>query len=209
MKPCALVVLLIAWAGSTAWAQQQTIRGVILTPVEQGVGDTDRLSVSLRVLRPDARMSTNFERVYEARLDPRVFGPQLAAGADQRFFVRFAGGVAAVFPQSQYVNYKGKTYAAIPPGTVYSVGGPIETLLGAPNFDSLARQRTAQSAQYVDRSARLPAGGAMHPEPKSDPLAKQARDPTPIARSIFVDELYRHDRLDVLMDVAVRSRKDR
>jgi hypothetical protein len=212
VKRTLLLILALAFTPSLAHAQTLSMRGITLTPIEQGIDDADPLAVSLRVLRPDYRLSTNFERIYEARLDPRVFGPQLAANADQTFLVRFAGGVAAVFPKSEYVKYRGLNYAKVPPGTVFSIGGPIERLMGEPNFDSLPKLDAAPSAQFVNRSARLPApdstsastATASARNSTSEPQLRLAR---PTERSIFADEVYRHDRLDALTTQAINQRK--
>ena len=212
MKHTPLTILATALIPSLAAGQILSMRGVTLTPIEQGIDDADPLAVSLRVLRPDYRLSTNFERIYEARLDPKVFGPQLAANADQTFLVRFAGGVAAVFPKSEYVKYRGLNYAMVPPGTVFSIGGPIERLMGAPNFDSLPKLDTAVSAQFVDRSARLPApdstsASTTSTSARTNPPEPQLRLARPTERSIFADEVYRRDRLDALTEQAINQRK--
>lgn len=211
----ALMILgvgVIALHSRAAMAQSLSMRGVTLTPVEQGVADADPLSVSLRVLRPDYRLSTNFERVYEARLDPKVFGAHMGARADQTFFVRFAGGVAAVFPKSEYVQFRDGKLAAVPPGTVYSVGGPIERLLGAPSYDLMTRENSPRSAQAVDLSARMPATAApvARDARAGSPVARQRREvhrSEPVARSIFEDEAYRCSRLDALVEQATRERR--
>ncbi len=207
-----LAALLLALCAGSAGAQQLSLRGVTLTPVDPGIADADPLAVSLRVLRADYRLSTNFERVYEAKLDPKVFGAHLGAQADQTFFVRFAGGVAAVFPKSEYVRFQGGKLAAVPPGTVFSVGGPIEQLMGAPNYDSVHRADAPRSAQFVDLSARMPAvdAGPDRGVPSRAAPAKARREvhtaPAP-ARSIFEDEAYRCARLDALVNKALDDRR--
>jgi hypothetical protein len=195
------IAVMILFASTCAYGQTLDVPGVTLKPVEQGVADTDPLSISLRVLRPDPRYSTNFERLYEARLDPRIYGPELA---NQRYYVRFAGGVAAVFPQSEYVMFKGTKYAKIPPGTVYSIGGPLAQLMGAPRFADKSEPARVNASQYASldarktidrRAASTKVNNAAQPTRQQ---TQRERSITPV-RSIFSDDEYRKSRLDALL----------
>lgn len=203
MRVASFIGIAIAFVLASTSVRGQTldVPGVTLKPVEQGVADADPLSVSLRVLRPDMRYSTNFERLYEARLDPRIYGPDLA---NQKYYVRFAGGVAAVFPQSEYIMFKGNKYAKIPPGTVYSIGGPLAQLMGAPRFEREEAPRRINASQYASLDARktidrrAPSTKVDHARQPARHRIEREKSITP-SRSIFNDDEYRKSRLEALL----------
>lgn len=200
-------MLLLLVAG-TAHAQVLNMRGLELRPVEPGVADVDPLAQSFRLLRNDARLSTNFERVYE--ITSRSPGSNLAGVHDPRYFVRFAGGVAAVFPRSEYIATRRGPVAAVPAGTVFSIGGPIERLIGGGMGEQIARV----NPNYVDLSARMPAtysaAPASQPTLQAKPLARRVdaeeqRAPVNEPRSLWTDEAYRQRRIEALVEQALKS----
>jgi len=225
---------LVAMCAHTGLAQDLLMRGLRLTPIEQGVDDADPLATNLRMVRQDYRLSTNFERLYEARIDRGPFGAHLAGDREQTVLVRFAGGLAAVFPRSEYVRYGAYTFAAIPTGTKYSIGGAIEKLLNPGGFAVVDQVRPAG---FIDRSARMPrtlaAQYAAGPRPREASVltwtsgrpgeavqgranenTRAAKDERDSGRSveratIWTNEAYRVHRLSLLMDVAVSTAQAR
>jgi len=97
-----------------------TPRQNIPQPVEQGVGDVNPLSQSQRVLPVDLFVPTRFEKVYKLEdVIRRGDGMHLSGSKPQSGFVRFSGGVAAVFPYSTYEPTPRGKVATIPAGTVF------------------------------------------------------------------------------------------
>lgn len=93
----------------------------IPNPVEQGVGDVNPLGQSQRVLPVDLFVPTRFEKVYRLEDVIRRGDGLSPAGTEkgQTGFVRFSGGVAAVFPFSTYERTSRGNVATIPAGTVF------------------------------------------------------------------------------------------
>lgn len=87
-------------------------------PIEQGVGDVNPLSQSQRVLPVDLYVPTRFEKVYKLE-DVIRRGDALRSTPSGGGFVRFSGGVAAVFPFSTYEPTARGNVATIPAGTVF------------------------------------------------------------------------------------------
>jgi hypothetical protein len=199
---------LILVALGTAHAQVLNVRGLEMRPVEPDVADVDPLAQSLRLQRNDLRLSTNFERVYEVTI-PRSPGQNLAGAHDPKYYVRFAGGVAAVFPRSEYVPTRRGRVAAIPAGTVFSIGGPIERLIGGGGAEASVRV----NPNFVNLSARVAAPSSRPTEPERQlerPRNRRVnRDVTlPEAietRTLWTDEAYRQKRIEVLVEQALKS----
>ncbi len=79
--------------------------------VDQGVTDRDELATSLRVLFDQPNAPTRFARLYQTPLAPGQL-------------VRIDGGVAAVFPRSEYfLTRKQGEIPVVPAGTVFLIGG--------------------------------------------------------------------------------------
>lgn len=96
-----------------------TPRQNIPNPVEQGVGDVNPLSQSQRVLPVDLFVPTRFEKVYKLQDVIRRGDGMQSSTANQSGFVRFSGGVAAVFPFSTYEPTARGNVATIPAGTIF------------------------------------------------------------------------------------------
>lgn len=116
---CTILAFADPAAGSSASAG--TPRQNIPQPVEQGVGDVNPLSQSQRVLPVDLFVPTRFEKVYRLEDVIRRGDAAAAPGNSSRptGFVRFSGGVAAVFPFSTYEPTPRGKVATIPAGTVF------------------------------------------------------------------------------------------
>jgi len=172
-------------------------------PVEQGVGDRSPLSAN-RMLEPmDLRIPLNFDRVYKLDSEPRLFG-----GGPGPRYARMSGAVTAIFPRSEYTPAgAGRLLVGVPAGTVYSIGGPLEQILG-PRW-SAPRARVG-AVNFVDRSAAV-APPAMSGQAGGDAgqyddrLAMRAPDQGRSARgrTIWTSDALRQERLSVLLNPRV------
>lgn len=139
-------------------------------PVDQGYGDVSPLQTSQRVLQPSRRLETAFEGLYQH------------PGLDGKFF-RQAGGIYAVFDQSDYVATRFGTVATVPAGTTYYIGAPSwltsdRASLGAAqkapvNWD--AYTRTARSSSPVREPVQAVVVENERTETVSDELIRKAR----------------------------------
>lgn len=182
-------------------------------PVEPAVGDTSILSTSLRVMEPGLQAPSGFSQVY------RVPGGQLMRGD---------GALFAVFPESNYVQFRGMDIPVIPAGTVFYIGGlpenPLESQFGVP-LDSI--DQPTLDAYFGRVSYKIdPADGSVSFEsPRRNvgsrmfvlapPRARHAR-PTLRRRddgsdaegpAIVTDSDYRARRMRDLLQTAVDARR--
>lgn len=81
---------------------------VLLTPLDQAVGDRGGLDTSLRRIDPGLDMPTGYRNVY------------LRPGGGM---MRANGGLAALFPRSIYVPTRQGLVPDVPPGTRFVIGG--------------------------------------------------------------------------------------
>ena len=86
-----------------------------LTPLDARVEDVSILSASLRVESAGLAMPSGFDDVY------RVPG-------DSGKLMRVNGALFAVFDQSVYQSYQGRSYPDVPPSTVFHIGPPFPDL---------------------------------------------------------------------------------
>ncbi len=186
-------------------------------PVEPVVGDTSSLATSLRVMEPGLQAPSGFSQVY------RVPGAQGQ-------FMRADGALFAVFPQSNYVQFRGMDIPVIPAGTVFHIGGlpenPLESQLGVP-LDSI--DQSTLDAYFGRVSYKIdPADGSVSFEsPRRNVGSRmfalappRARHTRPTLRrrddgsdaegpAIVTDSDYRARRMRDLLQTAVDARRTR
>lgn len=85
--------------------------------VDQGIEDVGVLNDSLRLMPMDLRIPDDWQQLY--RLDSSR-GP---------LFARRAGGLTAVFPESDYADTASGAVATIPASTIFVIGDPAPSLL--------------------------------------------------------------------------------
>ncbi len=185
------------------------IRGVPMRPVEAGLADVGPLSTSQRLMRADLRAPTGFERVYQVE---GAVGP--FSNLRPSYFVRMDAGVTAVFPTSIYSESQRGLEAAIPPGTIFSIGGPIETLFGFRRGD---RPRAVEGVTPVallraaDRRAGARAGDPTTGQREARPGAaerpatdapQRAETPENAPPTIWTSETVRQRRVGELLERA-------
>lgn len=175
-------------------------RHSIIQPVDAGKADVNQLSTSNFVPSIELQLPTRFERVYRLsdvlRRGSTWDKPSDLAARDDGF-VRFSGGVAAVFSFSRYTSSAQGRVSEIPNGTVFRldlrppspssvVYSPITTTsYNAVSLSVLNDTRDLRShaavAQPVISAAEIP----------------DTREPT---RSLWTDELFRGRTLTSLLD---------
>lgn len=140
-------------------------------PVEQGVGDVDPLQRSLRVISPDLRLDTAFEHIYRVdESDP------------QSPFYRRAGGLYAVFPQSEYYLTREGVVAGIPAGTVFHFGKPGSDAMPSverPESLSIDRLRLNDISASRQRGRMLPTPIVSERLDRSAPPTDERTQPPP------------------------------
>lgn len=172
-----------------------------LVPIDPNTSDASLLGLSFRQMKVDLRRPTGFDRVYRlprAGLGAGGFGGGTGVERAQRY-ARVSGGLAAVFPRSEYVqvNEAGDSVAVVPPDTRWVIGDlkfenaevplPLPALNGVRRTAGLWVARGSDSR--VDRR-----GGAMW-EPVVAPGGVGA--PT-----MMTDEGFRVRRVGALMEAA-------
>ncbi len=124
----------------------------------------------------DQRQQAGFDGVFQlSALD--------AFGRGEALFMRIDGGVTAVFQRSVYTPSKGGLIPEIPPGTMFWIGRPPQ---------SLPPRDTASQDLYLDLSA------AQEPPPLL------SHEPTVRTTSLITDEAYRVQRVQALLDSCIR-----
>jgi hypothetical protein len=185
-----------------------TPRQSLPQPIEQGIGDVNPLSQSQRALPVDLFVPTRFEKVYKLQDVIRRGAGLNPTPTNQPGFVRFSGGVAAVFPFSTYEPTARGNVATIPAGTVFHLdlrpvrpgdvrldastatpsynAVPAQSSI-APQQRSLAAPTTESAGTAIATPAPRPSAGATRRDatprsltPSAD-LANQASKPTPNA----------------------------
>jgi hypothetical protein len=121
--------------------------------VDQGITDAGPLNRSLRQVPMDLRVDDAFQGVYE--IAATKYGPVQ--------YMRSAGGLHAVFPQSEYENTRSGISPVTPAGVVYWIGEPPKPLA----VSKVDREDgnnpidlRVYDAERVDASAGVPPPGA-------------------------------------------------
>lgn len=189
-------------------AQRQPLRQadtVELELVDEGVGDADSLSTSLRRLQPDPRAPYDFDRLY------RVPGRS-------DLLMRRQGAITAVFPESRYAASKRGVFPLIPPGTIFHIGAfdpasfpgagearaPDPTTQSPNRVDGRASLRYSEeesASLFVPLRARGRVSGRAQGRAGAPPSpgADAADDTTP---TMWTDESYRRSRLRAILTAA-------
>ncbi len=134
-------------------AQAQVGNRLQLEPVDPDHGDVGPLRVSTRSMPVDMRSPSGFDRVFRV---PGSTGGVGAMDVPEDRFARVSGGIAAVFPRSDYVDGKKGKYALVPAGTVYYIGGINELQR---EVDAKAAMRPAVRPGTFSSSASTAAPG--------------------------------------------------
>ncbi len=185
------------------------VRHTILQPVDAGRADLNELSTSNFVTAVDLRLPTRFERVYRLsdvlkRGSNWNTSPELANRQDG--FVRFSGGVAAVFSFSRYTNTSRGRVSEIPDGTVFRLDlrppsptdvtySPVTSI--SYNAVSLGVSTELRNLRD-DRTTKSPSTANM-------PLKAAAARPVveePV-RSLWTDELFRGRMMTALLEQTI------
>ncbi|MCX5690088.1 MAG: hypothetical protein NTV94_09970 [Planctomycetota bacterium] len=191
LTSCAVLVLLGGGAG-VAHAQF-----IYLEPVEAGTEDVNPLRSSLKSVRADLRVPTDFERVYRVTGDVRAFG-----GGDEEMYARVSNGLVAMFPKSVYSSRTRR--AIIPPGTIW--------VLGAHARNGIAPVKAEESrgeVRPVDGRIDVMTNQAVENRRlKTDVVTTPRPRPTRIIEvpCIFESESVRHQRVDARLDEALHSK---
>ena len=90
--------------------------------LDAGTADTGPLNRSLRQMQNGLRVDDAFQNVYEVAASP--YGPVQ--------YMRSAGGLYAVFPQSEYVSTRRGQTPVTPAGVVFWIGEPPMLAAAAP-----------------------------------------------------------------------------
>jgi len=188
-RPATLACLVLL-----AGAAEAQIQPGELEEIEQGTRDLGPLGTSMRTFTLDMEVPNDFQRLYE------VEGP----GGEQ--FVRFAGGVAAVFPRSVYIPLESGVLPDIPPSTVFYIGGLPEERFSSTLAPSPVASRNRLSYAVPQRISTqgVPPDRVTGEEAKAEPAAQVA--PTP---SFWEDESYRRERVTQLIHRAAEARRSR
>ena len=163
-----------------------------LQRIDESFQDVGPLRTSLLQQPVDLRQPIGFDQVY--RVPDGAAGERLA---------RISGGLAAVFPRSEYVNTRRGQLVLVPPGTVFYIGSlptaaPIASRSspsavavpgGGPDTTARPERVTAASTRIGDNSQVF----ATQPD---------ASRPPP---SIMTDEAFRAVRIRHLLQSAAAS----
>lgn len=211
----AVCVAAVLAAGAAAGAPQRT-----LARVDPNREDISPLRTSFRVLQPDLRAPSGFDQVY--RVPGSTTGVRVPRGIERPQpdrFARVSGGLAAVFPASEYIqDRKGRVRTMIPAGTVFYIGGVPETAQ-----EPVVRRRSPFAAQdmadtstsnRVAMSAIEPleggqdAGAHGRPGDRRFEVARDDLRPTQRTevRNVLTNERYRQARTRALLSAAAANR---
>jgi hypothetical protein len=194
----AAIVLIAASAAATL--AQQPAGG--LQAVEPGSEDVGPLRISARMLPGDLRAPTAFERVY--RVPGGVTG---VAAVEGDRYARISGGLTAVFPHSQYLQTTKQTFALIPSGTVFYIGGLPERPATSPALPAANIAPTRVSTLLGGSSRVGPVDLRVRPEDQSESSFSrvQVRPDAPMPPdNVLVNDTYRRLRLRAMLMAAAR-----
>lgn len=188
-------------------------------PVEQNVGDVGPLSRSARLMPTDLRVPLGFDRVYRMPGSERGIA---SFGRAEEKFVRFSGGLAAVFPRSEYVETPIGALATIPAGTTFYIGGMNNAALNpgrgfAERADvsplavsnavgnqvgllAMAQPANTQNAERADLRVRPTTA-----EPRTRARERGQMDRSSPSPHVFTDAEYRNKRVRSLLEAAARG----
>ncbi len=152
------LALVVGGAVSNVCAQGVPVRASNVKKVDQGIADAGPLNRSLLQVPIDTRVDDGFQQVFEVAASPH--GPVQ--------YMRSAGGLHAVFPQSEYINVRDGILPVTPAGVVYWIGPPPAMRdarpAGDPGDSPDARiDRRVYEAQRIDTAASTSGSSAAPP----------------------------------------------
>lgn len=152
------LALLVGGAVSNVCAQGVPVRASSVKKVDQGIADAGPLNRSLLQVPIDTRVDDGFQQVFEVAASPH--GPVQ--------YMRSAGGLHAVFPQSEYINVRDGILPVTPAGVVYWIGPPPVMREKASAADPIENpdsriDRRVYEAQRIDTSASAPRSDLASP----------------------------------------------
>ena len=155
-----------------------------LRPLDARVEDVSILSASLRVESAGLAKPSGFDAVY------RVPG-------DSGKLMRVNGALFAVFDQSVYQSYQGRSYVDVPPSTVFHIGPPLDGFGGkARNDDTTPESSVAAESTH----SRAGFGFVLPVSARSHVGYADARPVTEELPKFVTDRAYRTMRLAELVD---------
>lgn len=149
----ALCSLSLISVGAVSIAGAQTMTPAqSLQPVDATYADVNPLRTSTRVLRPDLRSPTGFDRVYRVPGSTRGISVPGTIASGQPKFERISGALSAVFSASEYTKDEdGHILPVTPTGTVYYIGGvPRSAPAPAVPLRISPLAATSRVSQYID-----------------------------------------------------------
>lgn len=154
-----------------------------LKPLDARVEDVSILSASLRVESAGLAKPSGFDAVY------RVPG-------DSGKLMRVNGALFAVFDQSVYQSYQGRSYVDVPPSTVFHIGPPLEGFRASRDDDQTSASSVAAEATH----SRAGFGLVPPVSTRSHVGYADARPITDELPKFVADRTYRTMRLAELVD---------
>ena len=188
--PICATLLLMLGAGV---AQAQLI---YLEPVEAGTEDVNPLLRSLRPVRADLRVATDFERVYRVTGDVRAFG-----GSDEEMYARVSNGLVAMFPKSVYSSTSRR--ALIPPGTIWVLGAHARAGIAPAKSDEARGEVRPLDARLEVMQNQAVHNRRLNTDATITPRQRAVR--TIEIPCLFESESIRHQRLSARLDEAFRA----
>lgn len=163
---------LLAVLAGTATAQPAQPSTPKVQKVDQGVADAGPLNRSLLQVPVDTRVDDSFRGVYEVRASKH--GPVQ--------YMRTAGGLHAVFPQSEYVNVSDGILPVTPAGVVFWIGEPPDlratTKRTPPTNNAASIDTRVYHAQRIETNVSTAAGTPSEPAqaPQTAPQTATVED---------------------------------
>ena len=196
LATCSLPLAIAAAEPVRPWEANHSL----IQPVDAGKADVNQLSTSNFIPSIELQLPTRFERVYRLS-DVLRRGSSWEIPADlakrEDGFVRFSGGIAAVFSFSRYTSTAQGRVSEIPNGTVFRLDlrppSPSDVVYSPVTTSSY----NAVSLGVLNDTRDLRSGGIL-----KTPLLVAADIPGSVepARSLWTDELFRGRTLTNLLD---------
>lgn len=188
-----LTLIVLAVAAPRGQCRQDARPVPLEPPLDEAVEDRNVLARSLRLVDPGLALPDDFGQVY------RVPGRQ-------DLLMRIQGGLYAVFPYSVYKrDKKGRTFADVPSGTIFHIGGPprpepdpAADALFSDRLETRLPPQPAGRVRFGDAAAPATASGMA-------PAAAQRRGEPVTLPAIVADPEYRARRMRELAAIAAAA----
>jgi hypothetical protein len=163
--------------------------GQELERIEDGTSDVSPLDASTRIVPLDLRQSNDFTSIFEIK------------GGGESKFVRFAGGLAAVFPRSVYLPTRDGVLPDIPPDTTFYIGGLPDDLV-----EDAGGRFVRGNPYYVDygRGGRVSMRVDERAHAPDADVSGTGMKPVPFA-SVWEGDEHRRRRVSQLLHVAAEA----